>query len=43
MFKDEKERKKVTIEDIKKGFGNFSHHRETKKEELPQHLYSMYT
>jgi hypothetical protein len=43
MFKDEKERKKILIDDIKKGFDNFSHHRETKKEELPKHLYSMYT
>ena len=43
MFKDEKERKKITIEDIKKGFNNFSNHRESKKEEIPQHLYHMYT
>ena len=42
MFKDEEERKKITINDINKGFENFNGHREKKKEDLPAHLYSMY-
>jgi hypothetical protein len=43
MFKDQTERKKIIFEDIKKGFDNFVSHREKKEEQLPKHLFSMYT
>jgi SpoVK/Ycf46/Vps4 family AAA+-type ATPase len=43
MFKDESERKKIIMDDIKKGFDNFISHREKKEEELPKHLFSMYS
>ena len=44
MFKDESERKKISFEDINKGFNNFISHREKKEEEeIPKHLFSMYT
>ena len=42
MFKDENLRKKITIEDVKKGFEKFASHRKT-KEELPERIMTMYT
>jgi SpoVK/Ycf46/Vps4 family AAA+-type ATPase len=42
MFKDEDLRKKITMEDVKKGFDKFASHRKT-KEELPEKIMSMYT
>jgi hypothetical protein len=43
IFKDESLRKKITLEDVKKGFDNFSHHRKKKEEELPENIMTMYT
>jgi len=42
MFKDEDLRKKITMEDIKKGFEKFVSHRKT-KDELPERILTMYT
>jgi SpoVK/Ycf46/Vps4 family AAA+-type ATPase len=42
MFKDEDLRKKITMEDIKKGFEKFASHRKT-KDELPEKIMTMYT
>ena len=44
FFKDEKERKKITIDDIKKGFENFHGHRKYKnQDEIPEKILTMYT
>jgi len=44
FFKDETTRKKITIDDIKKGFENFHSHRKSKDpEEIPEKIMSMYT
>jgi hypothetical protein len=44
FFKDESERKKITIDDVKKGFENFHGHRKLKNhDELPEKIMSMYT
>lgn len=42
MFKDEHLRKKITMEDIKKGFDKFTSHRKT-KDEIPERILTMYT
>lgn len=42
MFKDEDLRKKITMEDIKKGYEKFTSHRKT-KDELPEKIMTMYT
>jgi SpoVK/Ycf46/Vps4 family AAA+-type ATPase len=43
FFKTETERKKITIDDIKKGFENFHSHRKSKEpEEIPEKIMSMY-
>jgi hypothetical protein len=42
MFKDENLRKKITMEDIKKGYDKFTSHRKT-KEDLPEKILTMYT
>jgi hypothetical protein len=42
MFKDEKLRKKITMDDVKKGFDKFHSHRKT-KDELPEKIMTMYT
>ena len=42
MFKDENLRKKITMEDIKKGYEKLTSHRKT-KDELPEKIMSMYT
>jgi SpoVK/Ycf46/Vps4 family AAA+-type ATPase len=42
MFKDEDLRKKITMEDIKKGYEKFTSHRKT-KEDLPEKILTMYT
>ena len=42
MFKDEDLRKKITMEDVKKGFEKFTSHRKT-KDELPEKIMTMYT
>jgi SpoVK/Ycf46/Vps4 family AAA+-type ATPase len=44
FFKDDKERKKITIEDIKKGFENFNEHRKSKDlNKIPEKIMTMYT
>lgn len=44
FFKDESSRKKITIDDIKKGFNNFHGHRKSKNyDEIPDKIMSMYT
>jgi hypothetical protein len=42
MFKDEELRKKITMDDVKKGFDKFHSHRKT-KDELPEKIMTMYT
>jgi len=42
MFKDEDLRKKITMEDIKKGFEKFVSNRKT-KDEIPERILTMYT
>jgi SpoVK/Ycf46/Vps4 family AAA+-type ATPase len=42
MFKDEDLRKKITMDDVKKGFDKFHSHRKT-KDELPEKIITMYT
>ena len=42
MFKDEELRKKITMEDVKKGFEKFVSNRKT-KDELPEKIMSMYS
>ena len=42
MFKDEDLRKKITMDDVKKGYEKFTSHRKT-KDELPEKIMSMYT
>ena len=42
MFKDENLRKKITMDDVKKGFEKFHSHRKT-KDELPEKIMTMYT
>jgi len=42
MFKDEELRKKITMDDVKKGFDKFISHRKT-KDELPEKIMTMYT
>jgi hypothetical protein len=44
FFKDESNRKKITIDDVKKGFDNFHGHRKSKNHnEIPEKIMSMYT
>ena len=44
FFKNETERKKITLDDIKKGFENFHSHRKTKlHDEIPEKIMTMYT
>jgi hypothetical protein len=42
MFKDENMRKKITMEDVTKGFDKFKSHRKT-NDELPEKILTMYT
>jgi SpoVK/Ycf46/Vps4 family AAA+-type ATPase len=42
MFKDENLRKKITMDDVNKGFEKFHSHRKT-KDELPEKIMTMYT
>lgn len=42
MFKDEDLRKKITMDDVKKGFEKFNLHRKT-KDELPEKIMTMYS
>jgi len=44
FFKNDSERKKITIDDIKKGFENFHGHRKSKNnDEIPEKILTMYT
>jgi len=44
FFKNDLERKKITIDDIKKAFENFYEHRKSKNtDEIPEKIMSMYT
>jgi hypothetical protein len=43
IFKDITQRKKITLEDVKKGFNNFSVHRKRKQEDIPEKILTMYT
>ena len=43
IFKDAIHRKKISLQDVKKGFDNFSIHRKRKEEELPEKIMTMYT
>ena len=42
MFKDEDLRKKITMDDIKKGYEKFISHRKI-KDEMPEKIMTMYT
>ena len=44
FFKNDSDRKKITIDDVKKGFDNFHGHRKSKNhDEIPEKIMSMYT
>lgn len=44
FFKSDLDRKKITIDDVKKGFENFHGHRKSKNhDEIPEKIMSMYT
>ena len=43
IFKDATLRKKIILEDVKKGFDNFIMHRKRKQEDIPEKILTMYT